>query len=168
MTPNSLWRFSKFRSIFQNLWTKWYFLSFHSCSCDVISPSFAYQDGALHITSFLTLNANILRTTSDIKKSQRRSFLFWQILRLRSTCFLGELSLWDTGTLEHLFGLFKLVVFFFKNLRKSLRSMYILALYEIDQAKTLDLVLQQEQRFFALRMNFIQIYIFTSFTSKEV
>ena len=67
---NSLRSFSEFRSIFQNLWTKWYFLSFefHSCSCDVISPSFAYQDGGLYIASFLTLNANILRTTSDIKK----------------------------------------------------------------------------------------------------
>ena len=40
--------------------------------------------------------------------------------------------------------------------------MYILAFYEIDQAKTLDLVLHQEHRFFALRVNFIQsidIYI---------
>ena len=60
--------FSEFRSIFQNLWAKWYFLSFHFCSCDVISPSFAYQDGGLHITSFLTFNVNILRTRSDIEK----------------------------------------------------------------------------------------------------
>ena len=35
--------------------------------------------------------------------------------------------------------------------------MYIFAFYEIDQAKTLDLVLHQEQRFFVLRVNFIQI-----------
>ena len=35
--------------------------------------------------------------------------------------------------------------------------MYILALYEIDQAKTLDFVLHQKQRLFVLRMNFIQI-----------
>ena len=41
------------------------FPQFHSCSCDVISPLFAYQDDGLHITSW---NANILRTTSDIEK----------------------------------------------------------------------------------------------------
>ena len=40
----------------------------HSCSCDVIPLSSAYQDGGLRIKSFLTLNANILGTTSDIKK----------------------------------------------------------------------------------------------------
>ena len=62
-------------------------------------------------------------------------------------------------------------MFFSENLRKSLSSlfcMFILAFYEIDQAKTLDPVLHQEQRFFALRGNLIQIQIFTSFTSKEV
>ena len=56
-----------------------------SCSCDVISPSFTYEDGGLHSTSLSTLNANVLRTRSDI---QKQSFLFYQILHLRSTCFL--------------------------------------------------------------------------------
>ena len=37
----------------------------------------------------------------------------------------------------------------------SLFCMYILAFYEIDQAKTLDLFLHQEQRFVAHRVNFI-------------
>ena len=50
---------------------------FHSCGCDVISPSFAYQDGGLHITSFSTLNENILRTISDFEK---RSTAFFPIL----------------------------------------------------------------------------------------
>ena len=50
---------------------------FHSCSFDVISPSFAYQDGGLHTTSFSTLNANILRTRGDIEK---RSTAFFPIL----------------------------------------------------------------------------------------
>ena len=53
------------------------FASFHFCSCDVISPSFAYQDGGLHVTSFSTLNANILRNRRDIEK---RSTVFFPIL----------------------------------------------------------------------------------------
>ena len=43
----------------------------------VILPSFAYQDGGLHITNFPTLKANILRTRSDIEK---RSTAFFSIL----------------------------------------------------------------------------------------
>ena len=53
------------------------FLSFHACSCDVISPSFAYQDGGFHIVGFLTLNANISRTRGHIEK---RSTAFFPIL----------------------------------------------------------------------------------------
>ena len=48
------------------LMNKMIFPQFRSCSCDVILPSFAYQDGGLHITSFLTLNGSILRTASDM------------------------------------------------------------------------------------------------------
>ena len=56
---------------------KMIFLSFHSCSCDIVSPSFAYQDGGFHITVFSTVNANILRTKSSIEK---RSTTFFPIL----------------------------------------------------------------------------------------
>ena len=48
---------------------------FHSCSCDVISPPFVYQDGGLYITSFSALNANILRTISDTEKRSMGCFL---------------------------------------------------------------------------------------------
>ena len=58
--------------------------STHSCNCDVISPSFAYQDGILHITSFLTLNANILRTRSDIEKPPAAFFLLLHVQCIRS------------------------------------------------------------------------------------
>ena len=53
------------------------FLQFHSCSCDVISPSFTYQDGCLHITSFSTLNANVMRTKGGI---ETRSTAFFPVL----------------------------------------------------------------------------------------
>ena len=35
---------------------------------DIISPSFAKQDGGLHITTLSTLKANLLRTRRDIEK----------------------------------------------------------------------------------------------------
>ena len=57
--------------------SKMIFLSYHTCSCDVISLSFAYQDGGLHITGVSTLNANISRTRGHIEK---RSTAFFPIL----------------------------------------------------------------------------------------
>ena len=76
---------------------KMIFPQFHSCSCDVISPSFAYQDAGLYITSFSTLNANILRTRSDIEE---RPTVFFPILsdltegkNQRLVNFYGEASL---------------------------------------------------------------------------
>ena len=58
-----------------------------------MSPSFSYHDGGVHITILSTLHANILTTRGDIENGQRCSFLFYQILHLRSASFLGELSL---------------------------------------------------------------------------
>ena len=53
---------------------KMYFLSFHSCNCDVISPSFVYQYGGLNLASFSDLKANILRSRSDIGKRSTALF----------------------------------------------------------------------------------------------
>ena len=111
--------------------------------------------------------------------TRKRLFLIYKIENFANTQFwkvtkFQGASLFRCGVLSNLLGMgwktppppppsayrVKLGVFFFKNLRKSLSSMfcmYILAFYEIDQAKTLDLVLHQEQRFFALRVNFIQM-----------
>ena len=50
--------------------------SFHSNSCDIISTSFAYQDDSLHITSFSTLNRNILGTRSDTETPSMPMALF--------------------------------------------------------------------------------------------
>ena len=94
MTPYSLWSFLGFHSIFQNVEAKWYFLSFHSCSCDVILPSFAYQDGGLHITISQLCMQISWEPEVILKNGQRCSFPFYQIFHLRSTWFWGEFSLW--------------------------------------------------------------------------
>ena len=71
------------------------FPQFSLLQFDVISLSFAYmyQDDGLHITSFSTLHANILRTKSDIEKQLREFFLFLSDLTPKINMFLGELSL---------------------------------------------------------------------------
>ena len=99
MTPNSLvsWNFFQYvRTYRQNdisspvFWSQVeyeiVFVSFHSCSSDIISSSFAYQDAGLHVTSVSTLNANILRIRLDIEKW---STAFFPIL---SDLSPGELS----------------------------------------------------------------------------
>ena len=69
------------------------FLSFHSCSCDFISPSLTYQDGGLDMTSSLTLHENILRTRNDIEKRSTAVFPILSDLTSEINIFLGELSL---------------------------------------------------------------------------
>ena len=63
--------------------------SFSSYICDVISPPFAYQDSTLHITSFSTLNANILRTIRDIEEGSTAFFPILSYLSFENYKFWG-------------------------------------------------------------------------------
>ena len=76
---------------------KMIFPQFLCCSCEVILPSFAYQDGGFHVTTFSTLNANILRTRSDIEKWSMVFFPILLDLTPEMNIFLGELSLYSSG-----------------------------------------------------------------------
>ena len=73
---------------------KMIFPQFSFCSCDVILPSFAYQDDGLHITISQLWMQISWEPEVILKNDQRCSFPFYQVFHLRSTWFLGEFSLW--------------------------------------------------------------------------
>ena len=54
-----------------------------------MSPSLAYQDGGIHITSFSTLNANISWTRDDIEKRSMEFFLFFIRSYIKINIFYG-------------------------------------------------------------------------------